>query len=48
MKAGHRIRVTLTAADPREFERKENSPPPEITIYRSQMHQSYIDIPVFP
>jgi len=46
MKAGHRIRVTLTAADPREFERKEIAPSPEITIYRNQTHQSYIDIPV--
>jgi len=48
VKARHRIRVTLTAADPREFERKEMSPPPEITIYRNQQHRSYVDMPVIP
>jgi len=48
IKTGHRLRVTITAADPREFEREEMIPPPEITLYRDNIHLSYIDIPVIP
>ena len=42
---GHRIRVTITGADPREKERVQLSPPPTISIHRDAMHSSYITLP---
>jgi len=44
--AGHRIRVTITGADPRERERIELSPPPTITIHRDRLRSSCILLPV--
>jgi len=45
---GHRIRLTITGADPREKDRVQSSPAPRITIYRDATHSSYITLPVIP
>jgi hypothetical protein len=44
--AGHRYRVTLTGADPREKLRKEASPPPTWTILFDAAHPSKITLPM--
>lgn len=44
--AGHRYRVTLTGADPREKLRKEVSPPPTWTILFDAAHPSKITLPM--
>ena len=47
-KSGHRIRLTITGADPREKDRSQLSPPPRITIFRDSVHSSYISLPMIP
>jgi putative CocE/NonD family hydrolase len=44
--AGHRYRLTLTGADPREKLRKEASPPPTLTILFDAAHPSKITLPM--
>ena len=44
--AGHRIRVTITGADPVAEEFPRNAVPPTVTIYRNVAHPSYISLPV--
>jgi len=44
--SGHRIRLTITGADPREKDRVQISPPPTITIHRDAVRSSYIALPV--
>jgi putative CocE/NonD family hydrolase len=44
--SGHRIRLTITGADPREKDRTQTSPPPTITIHRDAIHSSYITLPI--
>ncbi len=44
--AGHRMRLTLLGADPREKERAEVTPPPQVTVYRGGEHASYLSLPV--
>lgn len=46
--AGHRIRVTITGADPREKDRVQLTPPPTISIHRDAQHGSHIVLPVIP
>ncbi len=46
--SGHRIRLTLTGADPREKDRVQLSPPPKLEIYRDKAHSSFIILPVIP
>jgi uncharacterized protein len=43
---GHRIRITVTGADPREKDRVQLSPPPAISIHRDAAHSSYITLPI--
>ncbi|MFC1920970.1 CocE/NonD family hydrolase [Chloroflexota bacterium] len=50
-KAGHRIRLTVTCADPPTLDRPESkalkfSPPPTITVYRNPVKISYITLPI--
>jgi putative CocE/NonD family hydrolase len=45
-KSGHRIRLTITGADPREKDRVQFSPPPTITIHRDTLRSSCITLPV--
>ncbi|MFZ3285868.1 MAG: CocE/NonD family hydrolase, partial [Telluria sp.] len=47
-KAGHRYRLTLTGADPREKLRKERTPAPRWTILFDASHPSHIVLPVAP
>jgi predicted acyl esterase len=47
-KPGHRIRLTITGADPREKDRVNLSPPPVITIFTGSTHSSYVKLPVIP
>lgn len=47
-KPGHRIRLTITGADPREKDRNQPTTPPQIKIYRNQKYGSYITLPVIP
>ena len=46
--AGHKIRMTITGADPREKDRPETTPPPVVTIYRGGPYRSYVTLPVIP
>ncbi len=46
--AGHKLRVTITGADPREKDRPEVSPPPMVSVLRDQAHASYVTLPVIP
>jgi uncharacterized protein len=46
--AGHKIRITITGADPREKDRDESRPAPEVTILRDPAHASYVTLPVVP
>jgi uncharacterized protein len=46
--SGHRIRLTITGADPREKDRIEISPPPRISIFSDSTRSSYITLPVIP
>lgn len=48
VKAGHRLRVTLTGADPRQRNLAEirQDPPPKITILRSASGGSRIELPI--
>jgi hypothetical protein len=43
---GHRIRMTITWADPREKDRMQLFPPPTISIHRDAVHSSYITLPI--
>jgi putative CocE/NonD family hydrolase len=45
---GHRIRVAITTADPREKDRQEPSPAPVVTLYREKDHASFVALPVIP
>ncbi len=48
IKAGHRIRVTITCADKDNALTLELSPPPTITLYRNANYASYITLPIIP
>ena len=43
-KAGHRIRLVITFAEP--IRTPKVSPAPEVTIYRNSVHPSYITLPI--
>jgi len=43
---GHRIRVTITCADKDNALTPELSPPPKVSIYRSENYASYISLPL--
>jgi predicted acyl esterase len=43
---GHRVRITVTNADPREKDRAEITPPPSVTLYRDAPHSSRVTLPV--
>jgi uncharacterized protein len=45
-KAGHRYRLTVTGADPREKLRQEVVPAPILTIYFDRAHPSRIELPI--
>jgi putative CocE/NonD family hydrolase len=45
-KAGHRYRLTVTGADPREKLRQEVAPAPILTIHYDREHPSRIDLPI--
>ena len=47
-RAGHRIRVAIAGADRDNLQTKEISPPPQLTVYRSGKHSSYITLPIIP
>jgi putative CocE/NonD family hydrolase len=47
-RAGKRIRVTITCADDGNTFTPQYTPTPEVTIYRSIFHSSYIKLPVIP
>jgi uncharacterized protein len=44
----HRIRITITGADPREKDRLQLSPPSTLNIHRDAAHSSYVTLPVIP
>jgi putative CocE/NonD family hydrolase len=44
--AGHRIRVTITGADPVAEDFPQTPSPPTVTVYREAAHRSYISMPV--
>jgi predicted acyl esterase len=43
---GHRLRVTVTNADPREKDRQTLSPAPVVNILRDRTHASFVTLPV--
>jgi predicted acyl esterase len=43
---GHRIRLTITGADPREKDRPQAAPAPAVTVYREKARASYIQLPL--
>jgi uncharacterized protein len=43
---GHKFRINITNADPREKDRDEISPAPQVSIYRDRTHGSYVTLPV--
>jgi uncharacterized protein len=43
---GHRLRITVTNADPREKDRQVIAPAPNINILRDRTHASYVTLPV--
>jgi putative CocE/NonD family hydrolase len=43
---GHRLRITVTNADPREKDRDPISPAPTVNILRDRSHSSYVTLPV--
>jgi uncharacterized protein len=43
---GHRLQVNVTNTDPREKDRDEISPAPQVSIYRDRTHASYVTLPV--
>jgi uncharacterized protein len=45
---GHRVRVTITCADKDNDDTPRQSPPPKVTVYRSNEHASYVVLPVIP
>jgi hypothetical protein len=45
---GHRIRLAITNADPREKDRVEPSPAPVVTLYREKDRASYLTLPLIP
>ncbi|MGD2088263.1 MAG: CocE/NonD family hydrolase [Candidatus Aminicenantes bacterium] len=47
-KAGKRIRVTITGADNGNTFTPPFTPIPQVTLYRSILHSSYIKLPVIP
>ncbi|GIL41591.1 CocE/NonD family hydrolase [Roseiterribacter gracilis] len=46
--AGHKMRVTITGADPRQRDRREMSPPPRVEILADGAHTSFVELPVIP
>ena len=48
VKAGHRIRLTITGADRGAAETPMPTPPPTISILRSAGYASYVTLPVIP
>ena len=45
---GHRIRLSIAAADSDHFSRIPDGRPPEITLYRARARPSRIDLPIVP
>lgn len=45
---GHRIRITITGADADNALTEVITPSPTITMWRSQDHPSYVELPVIP
>jgi len=43
---GHKLRINITNADPREKDRDEISPAPQVSIYRDRTHTSFVTLPV--
>lgn len=43
---GHRLRLTLTNADPREKDRQVIAPAPMVSLLRDRAHASYVTLPV--
>jgi uncharacterized protein len=43
---GHRLRLTVTNADPREKDREMPAPAPSVTIHRDRVHASFVTLPV--
>jgi putative CocE/NonD family hydrolase len=48
IKAGRRLRVTVTGADNKNAETPILSPPPQMSIYYSPQFGSYVTLPVIP
>jgi uncharacterized protein len=47
VKAGHRLRVTIAGADPRQRSRNvQFDPPPQIRILRDAAHASQLSVPI--
>lgn len=46
VEAGHRMRLTLAGADPREREIEVITPSPEVSVYHSKIYKSYIELPI--
>ena len=46
--AGHRIRVTITAADKANALPLQMDPPPTVQVFREADHASYISLPIIP
>jgi putative CocE/NonD family hydrolase len=46
IKAGNRIRLTITGADKSYTEEGRIDPPPTVTVYRSQQYPSHIVLPI--
>ncbi len=45
---GHRLRLTVTNADPREKDGEVLSPAPTVHLLRERTHASYVTLPVMP
>jgi len=43
---GHRLRLTVTNADPREKDRETITPAPSVSLLRDQAHASFVTLPV--
>lgn len=44
--AGHRMRLTIAGADPREREIEVISPAPMVSVFHDKIHKSYISLPI--
>jgi hypothetical protein len=40
------VRINITNADPREKDRDEISPAPQVSLYRDCTHPSFVTLPV--